>query len=202
MALRLITSPAAEPVTLTEAKAQLRVTFSDDDALITNCIAAARARCELVTGRALITQTWQLELSEWPYAPMAKASLRNAVFIPKPPLASITSVKYIGEDDIEHALVSGVDYVSQIADPCSYVAPASGAIWPIVAEIPNAIRIRYVCGYGNSGASVPPDLRCGMLMLIDHMYRNRSDEITGTIVSRFDIASKALFGAYAVNQFA
>ena len=62
----LLTPPAAEPVTLADAKAYLRVAIGDDDAVIAALIAAARSHIEAQTRRALITQTWRLVLDCWP----------------------------------------------------------------------------------------------------------------------------------------
>ncbi|HEY0282981.1 MAG TPA: head-tail connector protein, partial [Rhizomicrobium sp.] len=85
MSLTLVTPPAAEPVTLAEAKAHLKVDTSADDALITSLIVAARARAEWHSGCAFVTQSWTLWLDAWP---------RNGlVEIPLPPLQSVTQVR-------------------------------------------------------------------------------------------------------------
>src|SRR5690348_5785828 len=58
----LIAGPGEEPVSLAEAKAFARVDGSDEDALVSALIAAARLHVESLTGRALVTQTWRLVL--------------------------------------------------------------------------------------------------------------------------------------------
>ena len=66
MAVVEITPPSIEPVTLEEAKLQLRVDSDFDDSLICDAIQAAREDCEGETHRAFITQTWQLILDHFP----------------------------------------------------------------------------------------------------------------------------------------
>src|SRR5882724_3057083 len=60
MTSTLIAGPGAEPVTLAEAKAWCRVDATDEDALLTALIVAARLQVESLTGGALITQSWRL----------------------------------------------------------------------------------------------------------------------------------------------
>lgn len=52
--LRLVTAATAEPVSLAEAKAHLRVTHDEDDALLGAQITSAREVIELETGVALV----------------------------------------------------------------------------------------------------------------------------------------------------
>ena len=77
MGLQLVTPPAAEPVSLSEAKEHSRITGTDEDDLITTFIEAAREYCEEYQNRAYITQTWDLSLDEFPDSPYS---------LPKPPL--------------------------------------------------------------------------------------------------------------------
>lgn len=200
MAYVLITAPAAEPVTLAEAQTQCAVDFSEHNGRLNRLIAAARARCEAVTGRALITQTWELRLDAWPYMPHLCPIDRYAIWLGKPPVQSITSVKYLDTAGVEQTMVSGTDYTSSIADPLTRIVPGYGLSWPMLrADTPDAIKIRFVCGYGDGEEDVPQDLRAGMLMLIDHLFRNTSDEITGTITSKFDTASHAIFMTHSTG---
>jgi len=64
----LLAGPAAEPVTLAEAKQFLRVEHDDDDDIIAALIAGSRIHVETQTRRALITQSWRLTRDVWPAA--------------------------------------------------------------------------------------------------------------------------------------
>jgi len=63
MTSTLIAGPGEEPVTLAEAKAHCRIDGSDEDALVSALIAAARMQVESLSGRALVTQTWRLTMT-------------------------------------------------------------------------------------------------------------------------------------------
>ena len=65
-ALRLTTPPAIEPLSLDDAKAQIRVDDDYSDSLITALISAVRRDVEAFLGRAMITQTWMMVLDEFP----------------------------------------------------------------------------------------------------------------------------------------
>ncbi len=62
MLVRLNTAPASEPVTLAEAKAHLRLDTALDDTYVLSLIATARAYCEQVCWRGIVTQAWELAL--------------------------------------------------------------------------------------------------------------------------------------------
>src|SRR3954453_15837594 len=62
----LLVPPSAEPWSVAEAKAFLRVEHDDDDAVIAALIAAARGQVEALSRRALLVQRWRLVLDAWP----------------------------------------------------------------------------------------------------------------------------------------
>ena len=66
MPATLIVPPGAEPVSLAEVKASLRLTDAAEDALAAAMIATARSHVEAVTRRQLVTQTWRVTLDAWP----------------------------------------------------------------------------------------------------------------------------------------
>lgn len=180
MALRLITAPAVEPVTLTEAKLHLRVDHTDDDLLIAGLITAAREYCETWTARAFVQQTWELVIDEFPSEP------DSGIVLPKPPLQSVTSVVYDDTGGIEQT-VGTIDYEVDTASEPGWVVPSLSG-WPSTFEGINAVRIRFVAGYApgtNSpidyAANVPASIKAAIKLHLGQLYENREDMIVGTV---------------------
>src|SRR5262245_51885551 len=119
MALRLISGPTVEPITLTEAKAHLRVDHTADDTLIAMYIAAARTDCEEWTARAFVAQTWELVLDEFP---------DDEILLPRPPLQSVESIKYDDADGLEQTLAT-TEYAVDDASQPGWVVPVTTG-WP------------------------------------------------------------------------
>lgn len=178
MALIRIAGPAVEPVSLDQMRAHLRVDYDDEDDLIRGYVTAARQRLEKRCGRAFVQQTWELQTD---------AFEDEGFEIPKPPTVSISSVKYLDEDQGEqtvssadYALVNGGDWASTLI--------LIGDAWPDdLADRPDAVRIRFVAGWAPDGvvdpetnpddyvANVPADIKQAVLFLADHLYNNRSE---------------------------
>jgi uncharacterized phiE125 gp8 family phage protein len=162
MSLKLITPPAAEPVTLIEAKAHLRVSISDDDTLIGMLIKAAREACEHELGRALITQTWELALDVFP----------EGFRLPYPSVQSVASVKYVDPDGTLQTLADTEYALDNHSEP-AYLVPAYGKAWPATRAEPNAVRVQYLAGFGDAGTDVPEVLRQWILLQAAHWYGSR-----------------------------
>lgn len=185
MATKIKTPPAAEPVTLSEAKSYLRITDSNDDAFITALISAARRRCEEYTQRVLITQTWTLWLDYLPgnrYAPQDAEQdlpinyggcLYEAISLPYPPLQSVTSMRSYAADD-SATVFSASNYLVDTASEPGRICLNQGAIWPVQGRRFNGYEIEYIAGYGSAGSSVPEDLRQGMLFLLKTLFADKS----------------------------
>lgn len=62
MSLRLVTPPSAEPVSLVEAKAHLRLEETVDDTYVATLIAVARQHIEKICWRGLLSQVLELTL--------------------------------------------------------------------------------------------------------------------------------------------
>ena len=159
-----VTAPATAPISLAEAKAQMRVDGSDDDTIIQRLIDAAVAFVDVqgVLGRAMITQTWGQWLSPNP----------STVSLMLGPVQSVSAIKYYDID--------GVLQTATLADFNVFgtpnritITPKTSKAWPITQTRDDAIKIEYVVGYGSTSASVPQTVRHALLMLVAHWYENR-----------------------------
>jgi uncharacterized phiE125 gp8 family phage protein len=160
--LKLITAPTVEPLTLDQVKAQCRIDTADEDALLALYISAARAKAENYTGAALISQTWEQTLDEFPCA---------EIELLKPPVTAIESVTYVSPAG-SPVVLPGTEYSLDASTFPGWLLPAAGATWPTTLDCANAVTIRYTTGYANA-ASIPADLRAWLLLTAAYLYAQR-----------------------------
>jgi uncharacterized phiE125 gp8 family phage protein len=173
MGLVVITPASVEPITLAEACAQCRIDVGDDDAQITLAIAGARAKCEGLLQRPLITRTFEQTLDAFPVEEIRLLST---------PIQSITSVKYIDAAGAEQTIATeGYTLIDGLSlEPFLY--PADGTDWPDAKDVVNAVRIRFVAGFGAAGSDVPADVRSWLLLTIGYLYGQREAmDMTGKV---------------------
>lgn len=198
MALKLITGPAAEAITLEEAKQHLRVVDTDEDSLISIYIRAARQWCEGpegFLGRALVTQTWDLVLDSFPTA---------EIKVPLPPLQEVVYIKYDDTAGNEQSVSATNYYVDNVSEP-GWVLPT--ADWPSTINAVNSVRVRFKAGYPEDtgvsppdiAANVPFDIKAAMLLLIGSMYENREEVVAGVTLSQLPFGVQALLRPHRVN---
>jgi uncharacterized phiE125 gp8 family phage protein len=166
MSLSLTTPPSAEPITLDDAKAHLKVDTTDDDALITSLICAARARAEWHTGRAFVTQSWTLWLDDWP--------CNGVIEIPLPPLQSVASVTAYTMDDSATVLDAATYQVDAASSPARIMLKPNASP-PVNLRRINAVAVAFIAGYGDADGDVPAPVREAILKLIANFYVNRGD---------------------------
>lgn len=189
MALRLYTAPATEPLTASEAKAHLRVEHSTDDTLITALIVAARQHAEDFTGRALITQTWELYLDAFPDCD------DDVLYVPLPRLVSVTSISYVDTDGVTQTWNSTNYLVDAKSEPAR-ITPAYGVSWPTTRGQVNAVTMRFVAGYG-AAVDVPQTIKQAMLLIIGHLYEHR-EQLTDFEVFLMPFAAETLLWPHKV----
>ena len=165
MTLTRIAAPAAEPVTLSEAKAHLRVTDTMEDTLISSLVEAAREEVELATGLALITQDWRLYLDNWP--PSGLVRLRRA------PVQSVIQVTVYDSAGNPQTVVPPAINLDRNNRPARFLMP-DGLNGP--GKAMNGIEIDFRAGYGATGTDVPDGLKRAILLLVGFWYENRGTQ--------------------------
>jgi uncharacterized phiE125 gp8 family phage protein len=180
------TPPAVEPVSVSEAKAHLRVDISDDDSYIQNLVSSAREWCEQYLDRTLITTQWTMRLDSFPYE----------IELPRPPIATsgtatAVTLTYTLGDDSTATLSTTAYRVDRNSTP-GVVRQLRAGTWPANLDDYNAVAVTWWAGYGASGTSVPAAIRHAILMLVGHWYESRSSVLTGSISKEIEFGVKSL----------
>lgn len=169
MAVELVTPPAVEAITLDAAKLFARVETTYDDALIQTLIIAARQRIEgmhSIYQLALITQTWDWWVDKFPTD--APYELRFPIW----PVQEVLSIDYTEPGGIVVPLDPAA-YQADLKSNPARLLPGSGSQWPDTAAIVNPVAIRFVAGFGDSGAEVPATIIQAMQLAVAYWYENR-----------------------------
>jgi hypothetical protein len=191
MALVLVTAPASEPVSATEAKAMLGIGAEVTDTVMGVFVTAARQMIDGSNGwigRCLVNQTWDLLLDAFPwqdyYALAGKgyydrpsqnvpytdllARQRQGIVIPLAPVTQpIVYIKYTDDTGTEQTL-DPANYVLVPGEPARVALSFNGA-WPSAALVPGSVKVRFIAGYGADGSAVPQIFRTAIALQASHL---------------------------------
>jgi len=178
MALTLFTGPTADPVSLADIRAHLRIDHTLDDEALLAYLNAARLELEGKDGwlnRAFITQTWDWRLDAFPCSASRDYLAAYDFVVPLPPLQSVTSIKYIDPAGTEQTLASTEYDVDAKSEP-GRIRPAYGKTWPSIRYVPNAVTVRFIAGYGAGTAAIPGPIRLALIGRTGDFYTNRDTQ--------------------------
>lgn len=161
MTLLLVDPPVAEPVSPAEAKAHMRVETADEDALIGDLIAIARAHLEAETGLALLTQRWRLYLDVWPRG--------TAVLLRRTPVQAVEAIAVYDADGLPVAVDPGAARLDGISRPARLHLSEP----PAPSQALNGIEIDFRAGFGDTAAAVPSALKQAIRMHVAHLHAFR-----------------------------
>lgn len=208
--LKIDTAWTTSAVATSDQKSFMRVDFSDDDTLIAELVKASQNVIETYINRAITTQTLSLFLDRLPFyndvklqegvftAPDLEYN-SNYIVLPKPPVASVTHVKYYANDDTASTFSATNYYVDTISEQARVVLK-KGVSWPTVAETrnANAYEIKYIAGYGGA-SDVPEPITQAIKLLTTHLYENR-EAVTSLSVNAIPYTIGALLQPYKVQR--
>lgn len=159
-----MTAPTTEPISLDLAKRHLRVDGEDQNAEIEAWIRTARQQVEKDTALALLTQTVDVSLDEFPYT-------YESLVLNIAPIQSITHVKYYDSAGVLQTWAS-TNYVVDTASLPSRLGLAVGSTWPTSLRVFQPGLIRLIAGY-TAATLVPDPLLHAMKLLIGCYSRDR-----------------------------
>lgn len=182
--IAIVTPPAAEPVTLAEAKLWAKIDGTEEDALCAALLTAAIESAEQYTRRAFINRTlkftidaprcdWADNLPDGVYdLPISVLSgdLPKVIKLPIEPVQSITSVTTYSTGNVASVYSSSNYYLDAGSGRLVLNYTAS---WPSDIRQRNACEVVYVAGYGATSASVPATIKSAIMMHFAHMYDGR-----------------------------
>lgn len=168
MNVTTLAGPAAEPVSLAEAKDYLRIGSEDQDELVGSLVAAARARIEELTGVAMITRSLRVTLDWWPRG----TSERRWMRVPVRPAGTLNAVR------VFDAHGDATTVTSRFTLPPGRSARlmwTDGAFpWP--GQRLGGIEIDYDAGFGEAPEDVAEGLRLAVMRLAAHAHAAREPE--------------------------
>lgn len=162
---KIITAPSAEPVTLAQAKANLRVTNDVENDFIATLITAARAALEKRCNACFAEQTIQSSCS----------TFNDLARLPHGPLKSVISIEYLDTGGQKQTVDSSIYHEYQDGLEPS-IGLKSGMFWPVAQS---GSRITLTAVYGGD---LRPEINQAIHLLTGAWYENREASIIGVSV--------------------
>lgn len=133
-----IVEPTAEPISLAQAKRQLRVDGTDEDTFIAGLISAARNYVENQCSVSLVVSTFKQTLDSFPAG--------DTISLNFPPLLDVTSITYVDSAGATQTLATTVYSVVTHERP-GKVKLKYLQDWPTTRIQPDAVTITFRAGY-------------------------------------------------------
>jgi uncharacterized phiE125 gp8 family phage protein len=175
---KIISVEGDEPISIEEARAHLEAQpYEDsdvdpiDDTMIEGWLMAAREYCENFLGLSLTTRTLEIALDSFPTSTSIGGVL---IELPMGPVRDVISVSWGDDSDAE---LAAADLALDTYRRPNALKPVAAA-WPSVTAATNAVKVRYLAGYGvdsDGGEAMPKVIRSAILLVLGHLYRNRED---------------------------
>lgn len=168
--VRQVIAPTQLPVDLTEAKAHLRITSSDEDSLILSYLQAAVKRCEDYRQSGIMDSQYELYARTWPVC--------MNVSLQKNPVTAINSVKYYDPDGNLQTLSALKYRLQDFRVPGRLEFDNSTFDFPDLHDREYPIIVNFQAGY-LAASTVPPTLRHAVKLELGTMNEIRQSEAIG-----------------------
>ncbi len=185
MTLMMLSGPAAEPVSLADARQWMKVDSNDEDELIGALITSARLIVEATTRRMLMMQTWRLALDAWPGGLVYR--------LPLAPVLSVDTIRLRNADASATPLPALLWWLQTSTDEARLVFNAAP---PVPGRSVGGIEIDLTLGYGGQPGDVPEPLRQAICLLVARWFEDRGDVISDLAHEQLPPRVAALLAPY------
>lgn len=182
--IAVITSPINPVVSTANMKTYLRVDTSDDDSLIAGLVSSTTNVMKQYLRRSLISETLELTMDGFWKSGSEDGLIKlgegvhighygsitgygNEFDLPFRPIQSITSIKYYDTANTENTLSSA--YYS-LDETGGRVYLNEGYSFPTNLRKREAVKVRYVAGYGDDDTDIPAPIVQAIKMHVANLY--------------------------------
>jgi len=171
----LITPPAAQAIDLDVLKQFLRMDadlYTVHADTITALITACTGHAEDMTGRAMITQTWDLTFDSWSDVLFEDGGYGPERVLPFGWCQEAAHIKYLDPDQTEVTLDTDQWAAAGIGadDGAQIYFPGDGGFDSPALYEKEAVTLRMVCGYGDTHAAVPAPVRTAIMVMVKDLF--------------------------------
>lgn len=163
----ILTTPATTyPIDLCLVKSHLKIPeqSTSDDAYLTLLIQAVTNYAEKYTRRDFLNKTYTTYRDYFTQIQQLK----------KATVSSITSIQYL-VDGVFTTLSTSI-YALEVTNDFPIIYLKKDQEWVSgVDNVPQAIKIVFVAGYGSTADAVPSEVKMGLLNHVAFLYENRGD---------------------------
>lgn len=162
----LITAPTStSPVTVEDLLAHSRIDSDEENTELVSLLAAATDEAESYTWRRFLTQTWERYYD----------SFDDPLYLPFPPVSSITHVKYYDAAGTLTTVAATVYELGEVNGE-AVCRLKYGQVWPTARDHPDSVVVRYICGYGDT-EDVPQQILHAIRIHAAHYFEHREGEV-------------------------
>jgi len=175
--LKRTIGPTTYSVTVDEVKDFIKMQGSTyEDHLIESMIKAADLQAENYMKRALLPQTWQIKIDDFPGS-------TYEIVLARPPLSSSSSnvtITYVVDSTAGTSTTfPSTSYVVDYFSEPGRLYPSYESEWPTARGDRHSVTITYICGYENQ-AAIPEDIKTWVKLRVASMFENRESFTIGS----------------------
>tara|TARA_R110002033_G_scaffold13462_1_gene40130 strand:+ start:464 stop:1138 length:675 start_codon:yes stop_codon:yes gene_type:complete len=216
--LTTTTSYTTDVVSTNEVKSALRIPDSDSthNTLIGTCRDVATKVVMEMLQRTLTKETLKLGLDAYPYGygsaddslPYTEGitvgpymnRIGNAIYLPRPPLISVTHVKTFDDSNNATTVAASTYYVDS-QSPIPRIILRTGQTWDNLLRVANAIEVTYEAGYGTAASTVPTPIKQAITVMAVNYFENPEPILKGESTSNVSGLISSLLRPYKVTRF-